>query len=81
VSGSGPTVVGLFAGEAGGAARRPGEGPLERAKRAAGALSGLIPAPIWAEPVDEAFGRVRTEGAPDSPPDGTVRHNQQTPDE
>jgi 4-diphosphocytidyl-2-C-methyl-D-erythritol kinase len=70
VSGSGPTVVGLFAGEE--------TGPRGRAERAAGALAGLVPAPIWAEPVDESFARARREGAPgtpDSPPDGAVRHN------
>ena len=92
LSGSGPTGLGLFAaGDEPGAGRPSGEAPRERAKLAAGALSGLVPAPIWAEPVDETFARVRTEsedsgdgapGPPDSPADSAVRHNQrQTLDE
>ncbi len=45
VSGSGPTVVGLFCG---------GDG-LERAERAARSLDAREPAAIWATPVDAAF--------------------------
>lgn len=51
VSGSGPTVVGLFARANG----------LARAERAAAGLVGLEPAPITAEPVDASFGQVRTQ--------------------
>lgn len=47
LSGSGPTVLGLFGGE---------EGPA-RAERAAQALAGRSPAPIAAIPVDASFGR------------------------
>ena len=67
VSGSGPTVIGLFAGGL--------QGARERAEQAAGSLAGLIPAPLWAEPVNEAFAGARTQGAPDFPPDSAVRHN------
>jgi 4-diphosphocytidyl-2-C-methyl-D-erythritol kinase len=48
VSGSGPTVVGLF----------PHSNGLGRAERAAAGLAGRIPAPICATPVDAAFARV-----------------------
>jgi 4-diphosphocytidyl-2-C-methyl-D-erythritol kinase len=48
VSGSGPTVLGIFRGVAGGETR------------ALQALEGVEPAPIWATPVDEAFGRAVT---------------------
>jgi 4-diphosphocytidyl-2-C-methyl-D-erythritol kinase len=48
VSGSGPTVVGLFA-------RANGPG---RAERAAAALAGRAPAPICARSVDRSFARV-----------------------
>lgn len=47
VSGSGPTVVGLFAHA----------NPAGRAQRAAAALQGRTPAPIAARSVDAAFGR------------------------
>lgn len=49
VSGSGPTVVGLFL-------RANGPG---RAERAAAGLAGRDPAPIWAVPVDGEFARVQ----------------------
>ncbi|MEA2313729.1 MAG: 4-diphosphocytidyl-2-C-methyl-D-erythritol kinase [Solirubrobacteraceae bacterium] len=51
VSGSGPTVIGLFARGAGGAggAEHPAEKLRERA-----------PAPIWATPVEESFARAAT---------------------
>jgi 4-diphosphocytidyl-2-C-methyl-D-erythritol kinase len=48
VSGSGPTVVGLF-GHANG---------LGRAQRAAAGLAGRLPAPVCATPVDAPFARV-----------------------
>jgi len=53
VSGSGPTVVGLFA---------RANGP-ERARRAAAALAGRLPAPIAAETVGAGFAAVRPLGA------------------
>ena len=56
VSGSGPTVVGLF----------PHANGLGRARRAAAALEGRLPAPICATPVDGAFARAH---------DIVVRHN------
>jgi len=56
VSGSGPTVVGLF----------PHANGLGRARRAAAALEGRLPAPICATPVDSAFARAH---------DIVVRHN------
>lgn len=57
VSGSGPTVVGLFL-------RANGPG---RAERAAAGLAGEResagqPAPVWAVPVDETFARVQSTG-------------------
>jgi 4-diphosphocytidyl-2-C-methyl-D-erythritol kinase len=55
VSGSGPTVVGLFTR----AGRAPIDG-LERAERAAAGLRGRVPAPICAAPVDAAFARAMT---------------------
>jgi 4-diphosphocytidyl-2-C-methyl-D-erythritol kinase len=48
VSGSGPTVVGLF----------PHANGLGRAERAAAGLVGRVPAPICATPVDADFARV-----------------------
>jgi 4-diphosphocytidyl-2-C-methyl-D-erythritol kinase len=48
VSGSGPTVVGLF----------PHANGLGRAERAAAGLTGRVPEPICATPVDAAFARV-----------------------
>lgn len=53
VSGSGPTVVGLFA---------RANGP-ERARRAAAALSDRVPAPIAAQTVGAAFAAVQPLGA------------------
>ena len=55
VSGSGPTVVGLFA--------RAGESPKEcvaRARLAAAELADRTPAPLCATPVDAAFARAVT---------------------
>jgi 4-diphosphocytidyl-2-C-methyl-D-erythritol kinase len=51
VSGSGPTVVGLF---------YPDEG-LRRAERGAAVLGGRTPAPVCATPVGAAFARVATD--------------------
>jgi 4-diphosphocytidyl-2-C-methyl-D-erythritol kinase len=56
VSGSGPTVVGVF----------PRANGLGAAERAAAGLTGREPAPICATPVDSAFGDVE-EIAPDAP--------------
>lgn len=50
VSGSGPTVVGLFAHANG----------LGRSQRAAAGLAGRVPAPICATPVDASYARART---------------------
>jgi len=55
VSGSGPTVVGLFPQ----AERSAGDG-LELAELAAASLAGRVPAPICATPVGAAFGRAIT---------------------
>jgi 4-diphosphocytidyl-2-C-methyl-D-erythritol kinase len=52
VSGSGPTVVGLFAGRDGGL-----DGPA-RAERAAGELRGRLPAPVAAREADAGFAAV-----------------------
>jgi 4-diphosphocytidyl-2-C-methyl-D-erythritol kinase len=52
VSGSGPTVVGLF----------PRANGLGRAERAAAGLSGREPAPICATPIDRAFARAERVG-------------------
>jgi 4-diphosphocytidyl-2C-methyl-D-erythritol kinase len=59
VSGSGPTVVGLFAGSV-----RSADDGLRRAERAAVSLRGRVPAPVCARPVDAAFGRVMTVASP-----------------
>jgi 4-diphosphocytidyl-2-C-methyl-D-erythritol kinase len=67
VSGSGPTVLGLFTGEArpprsgdsAGAGRGPAEEPDGPGGPAAG-LQGRTPAPLWATPVDAAFARAET---------------------
>lgn len=53
VSGSGPTVVGLFAGAGRSSIEQRG-----RAERAAAALKGRVPAPIVAHAVDATYGRV-----------------------
>ncbi|HEX5851757.1 MAG TPA: hypothetical protein VFY36_01570 [Solirubrobacteraceae bacterium] len=55
VSGSGPTVVGLFA-----SARESGRGGPERAELAAASVEGLERASICATPVDATFGRCVT---------------------
>jgi 4-diphosphocytidyl-2-C-methyl-D-erythritol kinase len=58
VSGSGPTVIGLFAGNP-----RPAvEGPV-LAEEAAARLHGREPAAICARPVGAAFARAMTVGA------------------
>ena len=51
VSGSGPTVVGLFLRANG----------LGRAERAAAGLAGRVPAPVCATPVDAAFARAKAD--------------------
>ncbi len=53
VSGSGPTVLGLFPSSA-----RSADGGLALARAAAARLAGRVPAPICATPVDAAFARV-----------------------
>jgi 4-diphosphocytidyl-2-C-methyl-D-erythritol kinase len=55
LSGSGPTVLGLFAH-----AGRPPDGSLALAQAAATRLAGRLPAPICAEPVDSAFAQAVT---------------------
>jgi 4-diphosphocytidyl-2-C-methyl-D-erythritol kinase len=62
VSGSGPTVIGLFAHSG-----RSPEGGLVLARAAAGSLSGRVPAPLSAVPLDASFARPAS--------DGLVRHN------
>lgn len=62
VSGSGPTVIGLFPNFGGSA-----EAGLVLARAAAASLSGRMPAPICAVPVDATFARPAG--------DGLVRHN------
>ncbi len=70
VSGSGPTVIGLFppspfstasSARAGGAGRTPESG-LVLAHAGAAALVGRVPEPICAAPVDGAFARAVTLG-------------------
>jgi 4-diphosphocytidyl-2-C-methyl-D-erythritol kinase len=70
VSGSGPTVIGLFppspfstasSARARSAGRTPESG-LVLAHAGAGALAGRVPAPICAAPVDGAFARAVTLG-------------------
>jgi 4-diphosphocytidyl-2-C-methyl-D-erythritol kinase len=56
VSGSGPTVVGLF----------PRANGLGRAERAAAGLEGRVPAPICATSVDAAFARAMTVAESDA---------------
>jgi 4-diphosphocytidyl-2-C-methyl-D-erythritol kinase len=55
VSGSGPTVIGLFS-----SAHGSGEGGAERAERAAARMRSRVPAPVCALPVDAAFAGVTT---------------------
>jgi 4-diphosphocytidyl-2-C-methyl-D-erythritol kinase len=57
VSGSGPTVLGLFSGSG-----RSPEGGLVPAQAAAGSLAGRVPAAIHAAPVDRTFARAVTLG-------------------
>ncbi len=68
VSGSGPTVVGLFAGAQGPQRARAGAQVLARERVAAGAT-----APIAAEPVTAAFGEPRARQ--ESGHDPRMRHN------
>jgi 4-diphosphocytidyl-2-C-methyl-D-erythritol kinase len=68
VSGSGPTVLGLFppghlAAGASARAGQPPESGLVLAHAAAAALAGRVPEPICAAPVDGAFARAVTLGA------------------
>jgi 4-diphosphocytidyl-2-C-methyl-D-erythritol kinase len=58
VSGSGPTVLGLF----------PHANGLGRAERAAAGLEGRVPAPICATPVDRAFARAVWAAEPGAEP-------------
>jgi 4-diphosphocytidyl-2-C-methyl-D-erythritol kinase len=60
VSGSGPTVLGLFAPARAGRAIDSG---LVLARAAAASLAERVPAPIYAAPVDGAFARAVTLGA------------------
>lgn len=60
MSGSGPTVLGLFAD-----AGRAADGGLALARAAAAAGADRVPAPIAAAPVDAEFARVVTPGAGD----------------
>jgi hypothetical protein len=57
VSGSGPTVLGLFTG----AGRSP-EGGLVLAQAAAAGFADRVPAAIHAAPVDRTFARAVTLG-------------------
>jgi hypothetical protein len=57
VSGSGPTVIGLFP-HAGGSA----DSGVVLARAAAASLSDRVPAPICAVPVDAAFARAANHG-------------------
>jgi|GEM_PF-133476 4-diphosphocytidyl-2-C-methyl-D-erythritol kinase len=68
VSGSGPTVIGLFppghvATASSARAGHPPESGLVLAHAAAAALAGRVPEPICAAPVDGAFARAVTLGA------------------
>ncbi|MCW3020331.1 MAG: 4-(cytidine 5-diphospho)-2-C-methyl-D-erythritol kinase [Solirubrobacterales bacterium] len=63
LSGSGPTVLGLFPA----VGRSPGSG-LALAQTAAANLAGRTPAPICATPVDEAFARPVTLAADERRP-------------
>ena len=61
VSGSGPTVIGLFAGA------NSGFGGPALAEQAAGRLDGRLPPAIWAAPVDAAFAEPVTDEQPAHP--------------
>jgi 4-diphosphocytidyl-2-C-methyl-D-erythritol kinase len=79
VSGSGPTVLGLFAptvsaptvSASDGAGGSAGSGPA-RARAAAASLAGRVPAPIYAAPVQAAFARAVTV-APNAGPSAGAR--------
>jgi 4-diphosphocytidyl-2-C-methyl-D-erythritol kinase len=58
VSGSGPTVLGLFA------APGPGGDAAGRARAAARSLAGRDPAPLWADAVTAVHGRAQAIAAP-----------------
>jgi 4-diphosphocytidyl-2-C-methyl-D-erythritol kinase len=60
VSGSGPTVVGLFAAADAQGVDEPARSGLALAQAAATGLADRVPAPIVAAPVDSAFARVVT---------------------
>ncbi len=61
MSGSGPTVLGLFPPPARSrAGRAPDGGGLALAQAAAAGLAGRVPAPICAVPVDAAFAQAVT---------------------
>ena len=57
VSGSGPTVLGLFAPASSTPGRESADGGVERARAAAASLADRVPAPMCAAPVDAAFAR------------------------
>jgi 4-diphosphocytidyl-2-C-methyl-D-erythritol kinase len=57
VSGSGPTVLGLFGPSRSTRAGGSRDGGVERARAAAASLVDRVPAPICAAPVDAAFAR------------------------
>jgi 4-diphosphocytidyl-2-C-methyl-D-erythritol kinase len=62
VSGSGPTVLGLFGPTSGAHPGRAPEGALVLAQAGAASLAGRVPAPIYAAPVDGTFARAVTLG-------------------
>jgi 4-diphosphocytidyl-2-C-methyl-D-erythritol kinase len=64
VSGSGPTVLGIFAPtlSASGRAGRAVDSGLALARAAAASLAERVPAPIYAAPVDRTFARAVTLG-------------------
>ncbi len=67
VSGSGPTVLGLFGPTALAHAGRAPEGALVLAQAAAASLEGREPAPIFAAPVEGTFARAVTLGVSKRP--------------
>ncbi|HSZ05360.1 MAG TPA: hypothetical protein VK778_09185 [Solirubrobacteraceae bacterium] len=76
VSGSGPTVVGLFGpalSTRGGGSR---DGGVERARAAAASLADRVPAPICAAPVDAAFARPVTLDVSERRPRASQSSNQ-----
>jgi len=62
LSGSGPTVLGLFGSTPPGHAANAGGGGLVLAQAAATSLAGRVPAAIYAAPVDGTFARAVTLG-------------------